>query len=167
VLANWLIRPAGKKDDIVLDLLDIQTRQVQRSIEISGFKWAECYDLTWSPDRKWIAFNQFDRIYKVPIEGGVPVLVAQLSSFLPFIYQWISIPHPFAPGAKYTLAPVGNGLNLRDQPSQAGKPLKVLKAGDEITIVKGPTLADGYTWWQMRTKDGVEGWAEDLPDWYQ
>jgi hypothetical protein len=84
----------------------------------------------------------------------------------PFIYQWISIPHPFAPGAKYTLTPAGNGLNLRDQPSQAGKPLTVLKAGDEITIVKGPTLADSHTWWQMRTKDGVEGWAEDLPDWY-
>jgi hypothetical protein len=173
VLANWGSKPVGKEEEIVLniyDLHDIQTRGVQRSIEISGsgFTWQDNYTLGWSPDGKWIAFDQADGIYKVPVEGGVPVLVVRVPTLHHNVnFQWITIPHPFTPGAKYTITPAGNGLNLRDQPSQAGKPLKVLKAGDEITIVKGPTLADGYTWWQMRTKDGVEGWAEDLPDWYQ
>jgi hypothetical protein len=152
-------------DVVVLDLFNIQTRQVQRKLIIPGFGQGDIGALAWAPDGKWIAFNEIKGLYKVPIEGGDPVLV--VDSLWPYIYQWITIPHPFAPGAKYTITPAGNGLNLRDQPSQAGKPIKILKPGDEITIVKGPTLADGYTWWQMRTKDGVEGWAEDLPDWYE
>jgi WD40 repeat protein len=164
VIVN-ISRFAGEdSDNLILDFFNIQTRQVQRNLKIPGFPPQVRLTLAWSPDGKWVAFSGADGLYKVPVEGGAPVLVAQMP--WPFIYQWLSIPHPFAPGAKCTITPAGNGLNLRDQPSQASKPLKVLKAGDEITIVKGPTLADGYTWWQMRTKDGVEGWAEDLPDWY-
>jgi dipeptidyl aminopeptidase/acylaminoacyl peptidase len=168
VLTNWIIKPGVTDRDTLLDLFHVPTRRVQRQIKISGIlsdSFLKNPSLAWSPDGKWIAMIQAKGIYKASIQGGNPVLVAPLD--WPWICQWISIPHPFAPGAKYTITPAGNGLNLRDQPSQAGKPLKVLKAGDEITIVKGPILADGYTWWQMRTKDGVEGWAEDLPDWYQ
>jgi hypothetical protein len=25
---------------------------------------------------------------------------------------------------------------------------------------------DGYAWWIMRTDDGAEGWAVNIPDWF-
>jgi Tol biopolymer transport system component len=180
---KYLLVPAvGTNDNLKLEFINIQNGQTERTIQIPGADYSgRIRGFAWSPDGKQIAFFQInnevpppadqksppaDGIYLIPAVGGTPVWIADSPKYWPPIFQWISIPHPFTPGVKYTITPAGNGLNLRDQPSQAGKPLKVLKAGDEITIVKGPILADGYTWWQMRTKDGVEGWAEDLPDWY-
>jgi hypothetical protein len=78
------------KDNIVLELFDIQTRRVQRSIDIPGAKWRG--SLAWSPDGKWILFEQdADGIYKVPIEGGAPILTAHLPA-IRFIRLWITIP---------------------------------------------------------------------------
>ncbi len=68
VAGRWDL--SASREGIGLDFIDIQTRQVQRSIEIPGFNWARCLSLAWSPDGKWIAFDQEDGIYKVPVEGG-------------------------------------------------------------------------------------------------
>jgi Tol biopolymer transport system component len=180
--AKYLLAPvAGPGGILQLEFINVQTEQIEHTIQIPGADWDRNRALAWSPDGKQIAFYQIndnndsladptrppaDGIYLIPAAGGTPVRIAGSPKTWTPLFQWISVPHPFAPGAKYTITLAGNGLNLRDQPSQTGKPLKVLKAGDEITIVKGPILTDGYTWWQMRAKDGVEGWAEDLPDWY-
>ena len=66
----------------------------------------------------------------------------------------------------YTITAAGENLNLRAQPALDGQVLKMLPPGEEITILEGPSQADGYTWWRMQTKDGIEGWAADIPDWY-
>ena len=33
------------------------------------------------------------------------------------------------------------------------------KEGTTLVVLDGPEEADGYTWWQVRTPDGAEGWA--------
>lgn len=51
------------------------------------------------------------------------------------------------------------GLNLRDQPGTAGNLLVQLGTGVRVTILEGPTSADGYTWWRVDDGAGNVGWA--------
>ena len=66
----------------------------------------------------------------------------------------------------YQITIAGNDLNLRAKQSLDGAIKKILKTGDIVTILEGPVQADGYSWWKMRTADGVEGWAVDVAGWY-
>jgi hypothetical protein len=51
------------------------------------------------------------------------------------------------------------GLNLREQPTTYAKIVGNAKEGSVLTVLAGPKEADGYTWWQLRTADGKEGWG--------
>jgi hypothetical protein len=44
--------------------------------------------------------------------------------------------------------------------------LRKLQPGDTVTIIEGPVEADGYTWWKMKTSDGLEGWAVEVSVWF-
>ena len=79
---------------------------------------------------------------------------------------WMVIPNRFEFGGIYQITTTGNDLNLRASPSLGGAVMKKLQTGDTITILEGPVQADGYSWWRMRTADGIEGWAVDVAGWY-
>jgi hypothetical protein len=65
-----------------------------------------------------------------------------------------------APGATVVVQDtLGNGLNVREQPSTYSKIVTNVKDGTELIVLDGPRDADGYTWWQLRTPDGKEGWG--------
>jgi Tol biopolymer transport system component len=81
---------SSEENTVELEFIDVQTKLVQHRIEIPGTNERYLRSLAWSPDGEWIAFNQKDGIYKVRIEGGSPVLVAQ--SPFPYINQWINVP---------------------------------------------------------------------------
>ncbi|MBN1200298.1 MAG: SH3 domain-containing protein [Anaerolineae bacterium] len=51
----------------------------------------------------------------------------------------------------------GDTLNLRAEPG--GEVLTRLADGTPVTILDGPRDVDGYRWWQVRTGDGLVGWA--------
>jgi hypothetical protein len=53
----------------------------------------------------------------------------------------------------------GAGLNLREQPTTFAKVVAKAREGTVLTVLEGPTEADGYVWWQVRTPDGEEGWG--------
>jgi WD40 repeat protein len=64
-------------------------------------------------------------------------------------------------GAVVTLTFSQDVLNMR---SDAGVNFDIVaRLTDEatVTIIGGPQIADGYTWWNIRTAEGVEGWAVD------
>jgi len=64
------------------------------------------------------------------------------------------------PGATVVVKGTGGaGLNLRQQPSTTARVTGSFKEGTELTVLDGPQEADGYVWWQLRAKDGTEGWA--------
>lgn len=51
------------------------------------------------------------------------------------------------------------GLNLRDTPASSGNLLNRLGVGQRVTVLEGPTSADGYTWWRVDDGQGNVGWA--------
>ncbi|MBW7881175.1 MAG: SH3 domain-containing protein [Caldilineaceae bacterium] len=54
-----------------------------------------------------------------------------------------------------------NGLNMRAEASTEADLVRYLPAKLKVTIVDGPTSADGYTWWKLDDGEGNIGWAVD------
>jgi hypothetical protein len=58
----------------------------------------------------------------------------------------------------------GNKLNVRNGPGTGFEIVLKLDAGARVEVVDGPRAGDNFTWWRIRTGDGVEGWAvESVP----
>jgi len=52
----------------------------------------------------------------------------------------------------------GTGANLRARPSRSGSVLKSVPDGSQLTIVGENEQADGVTWRNVETEDGLTGW---------
>ncbi|MDR3575549.1 MAG: hypothetical protein P4L50_16950 [Anaerolineaceae bacterium] len=82
-----------QKDALVkLEIIDVQSGQVQRTIEIPNTQesWLEIHSLAWSPDGKWIAYNLWNGLYRIPASGGAPVQIDDKQDVT--ILQWVNIP---------------------------------------------------------------------------
>ncbi len=71
-----------------------------------------------------------------------------------------------ATGGKFTINQVvivtGTGkdkLSFRAGPGKNYARLSVIGDGTELTIIGGPEQGDGLTWWRLKTKKGLVGWA--------
>jgi hypothetical protein len=53
----------------------------------------------------------------------------------------------------------GAGLSLRQQPDPNAPRLAIAAEGEELDVIGGSRQIAGFTWWQVRRADGVEGWA--------
>ena len=50
-------------------------------------------------------------------------------------------------------------LNIRTGPGVAYPFARsFLETGEYVAILAGPVQADGATWWQVQTADGIVGW---------
>jgi hypothetical protein len=140
------------------DIFDIQSEVSRTLVENISFS-----GVAWSPDGERLAYSDGPSIYVMQIESSAPTLLA---NDIGVVISWIIIPHPFTAGDIYTITDAGANLNLRAEPSLTGVVLRMLQAGDIVTILDGPVEADGYTWWQVQTEDGSTGWAVNIPEWY-
>jgi uncharacterized protein YgiM (DUF1202 family) len=52
----------------------------------------------------------------------------------------------------------GTGANLRARPGRTGDVLKSVPDGSQLTIVGEDEVADGVTWRNVQTEDGLTGW---------
>ncbi|MCB9450462.1 MAG: tetratricopeptide repeat protein [Anaerolineaceae bacterium] len=59
---------------------------------------------------------------------------------------------------------VGDTLNLRSGPGVAFDVVTQLARGTMVTVLEGPQSGGDFTWWKIRTEDGVEGWAVERAD---
>lgn len=50
-------------------------------------------------------------------------------------------------------------INLRSAAGTSASVVTILNVGATGTILGGPTIANGYTWWQIRTSGGSTGWC--------
>ncbi len=55
--------------------------------------------------------------------------------------------------------PISN--NVHSEPRLQGEKIGGLKPGEIVWIVDGPSCADGYTWWSVRSLAGLEGWTAE------
>ncbi len=54
----------------------------------------------------------------------------------------------------------GSPTNLRSAPA-ASRILTAMREGYEFDVVGGPECHNGLNWWQLRTNDGLTGWAAE------
>lgn len=52
-----------------------------------------------------------------------------------------------------------DGLRLRKQAGTSAPIIHEMQAGTMLRVLSKPQTADGYTWAEVRTRDGVRGWA--------
>lgn len=52
-----------------------------------------------------------------------------------------------------------NGLNMRQAASAAAALIVQLGTGQRVTVVEGPSQADGFTWWRVDAGNGQSGWV--------
>ena len=52
-----------------------------------------------------------------------------------------------------------DGVNVRASATTGAEVITSLSAGQQVSIIGGPTEADGFTWWQISLGDGTEGWV--------
>lgn len=53
----------------------------------------------------------------------------------------------------------GDTLFMRSIPSRSGQVVARLQNGETVLLLDGPIIADGFTWWRVRSADGAEGWS--------
>lgn len=53
----------------------------------------------------------------------------------------------------------GDCLRLRVIPGIAGAKITCMPEGSAVTVIGGPVSLDGFTWVQVRTSAGLEGWS--------
>jgi dipeptidyl aminopeptidase/acylaminoacyl peptidase len=67
---------------------------------------------------------------------------------------------------KYRITQAGANLNVRELPVKSAKSLATLPDGTIFSVLNGPQNSDGFSWWRIRTDNGIEGWIADVPGWY-
>ncbi len=75
-------------------------------------------------------------------------------------------PSRLAVGMRATVTPPQPGIDatpvrVRDAAGKSGNVIAQLHGGDQMTIIGGPTCADGYVWWQIKSDGGVTGWVAE------
>lgn len=53
----------------------------------------------------------------------------------------------------------GQQLRLRAGPALNHQTLRIIDEGTILQVLEGPQAADGFTWWQVKTTDGLIGWV--------
>ncbi len=73
----------------------------------------------------------------------------------------IPTPEPlFQVGMTVTVQTTGGEiLNLRVDHTRKAEVIMYLEDDMKLTLLEGPVEAEGYTWWRVRTEDGIEGWT--------
>ena len=77
----------------------------------------------------------------------------------------------FRQGDVYQLTPMAGQLGLREAPDPNLRFIHRLNVGDYLTIIDGPEIMNGATWWKFQAiaADGqtIEGWALEDERWFE
>lgn len=95
----------------------------------------------------------------VVVVPATPIIATPLPTFTPAATLALPV---FAVGQKVlvTVQRANDALNLRRDPSTNAQVLRILKADTVLTILAGPTDANGFQWWQVSVDEtGETGWV--------
>jgi hypothetical protein len=57
-----------------------------------------------------------------------------------------------------------DSVRLRSDPKRSAGTLIQLKPGKQFTVIGGPACSDNWSWWNIRTDDGLTGWISEGGD---
>jgi tRNA A-37 threonylcarbamoyl transferase component Bud32 len=103
-----------------------------------GYIYALCHDGSW-------------QLHPHPISG-----VSSNRSNVP--------PQQFHVGDRVRVCTAYDRLAVRTRPRLGSSELTLLEPGSLLTVVGGPSYADGWPWWRVRTSDGIVGWVAEGGD---
>jgi len=105
--------------------------------------------------------------YLLPTAGGQPAFsranqfIAVAGNTVPVVPATGDNPLGLQIGGR-AVVPAGGNVNIRQNPSTTATVLGIIRPGDTVTVLAGPTSAEGLRWWQVRREsDGVVGWVAD------
>jgi hypothetical protein len=73
-------------------------------------------------------------------------------------------PQQFHVGDRVRVCTAYDRLAVRTRPRLGSSELTLLEPGSLLTVVGGPSYADGWPWWRVRTSDGIVGWVAEGGD---
>lgn len=110
-------------------------------------------------------FNRSDYTYNEVVYGCLRYPpVPKGESYPPPLGGSPSTPPPppgasrFSAGDSAIVSGTGNGLNVRAQPGTQAEKLATVPDGTVVTIIGGPSEADGFTWWNIQAGT-LTGWS--------
>jgi hypothetical protein len=132
-------------------------------------------------DMKYFIFARFDVQLTFGQFGQASMADFKPSvSLLDQIFGWTTINAELArqagnvsscPGAPPIILQVGDWAqvnldppmpnNVRSQPGSAGTLTGKVEPGENVLVLEGPRCANGFTWWRVRSLNGLEGWSAE------
>lgn len=67
-------------------------------------------------------------------------------------------------GGKAYVCTQNDRLIVRKNPNRSASEIIRIYPGTVMTIVKGPVCADDWSWWRIKTDDGIVGWVSEGGD---
>ena len=116
-------------------------------------------DFTW-----WRVQSAGNTGWVVESADGIRVLQPFGVLVAPTIDPTSTAPQTLAVGGFAVVTTDGNNLNARRQPSTNANVVKILRTSERVSIIGGPTRAEGFIWWQVRTEQGTAWVAEGTAD---
>ena len=133
-----------------------------------------------SPDGKWLAFAAAEGdstdVYLAPLAGGGVVQVttdgvSDSPAWQPLPTEVEPSPSPSGPDLGYA-AVTADQLRVRTEPRTDAPQVGTLERNSVVSLLEGPTTADGFAWYRVRygdltgwsaAGDGSEDWLGDVP----
>jgi hypothetical protein len=76
---------------------------------------------------------------------------------MPLLKNASLVTEQFASGVTLEVRPE-DGLRLREDPGLTAPIITVMQPGEEVSVLRGPTVVDGYLWYFLETRFG-RGWS--------
>lgn len=117
---------------------------VNGPVSNGGFTWWQVEDA--QGNRGWVADGDDETVWLSP-QVGEP--------------QPVGRPPRIGDRVRVTMDS-GLQLTIRALPGTDGPLIKRVNPGQEFTVINGPQIANGFSWYQIRADNGtLEGWAAD------
>jgi hypothetical protein len=118
-----------------------------------------------------VRFSRTDWVRKLSHSGdGNLVVFVEKQVLVTETYGSSSSSCPGAPpqrivvGERASVCTKSDRVRVRESPGVFGEELTRLEPGTTFRVVKGPRCADNWSWWRIRTSDGIVGWVAEGGD---
>jgi Tol biopolymer transport system component len=155
-----------------LYLLTIAARQIL-PIQVGGNALPHDFNAMWSPGGQAVAyFTQTDshdlllNVYHLGIGGRTQIRVPGAYADSRAGGTWVEsdLVIPLQINSQYQISPGGqSSIEVYSSPSLGANHVGELSAGESVSIINLPQIAEKYIWREISTENGTAGWIIESP----